>query len=76
MGWIFPWASSLDSDFNYDFNVSVREDDQRTGEVEYNFRSVDVTPILESGGEGDVAEMAARCGTDAATRRIHARRPE
>src|SRR5258706_3173219 len=22
MGWTFPWASSSDSDFNYDFNVS------------------------------------------------------
>jgi predicted dithiol-disulfide oxidoreductase (DUF899 family) len=67
MGWAFPWVSSLDSDFNYDFDVSVREEDQRSGEVEYNFRAVDVTPVLESGGEGPVAEMAARCGTDAAT---------
>src|SRR6266850_3274972 len=23
MGWTFPWASSLGSDFNFDFNVSV-----------------------------------------------------
>jgi predicted dithiol-disulfide oxidoreductase (DUF899 family) len=67
MGWAFPWASSLDSDFNYDFDVSVREEDQRSGEVEYNFGAVNVTPVLESGGEGPVAEMAARCGTDAAT---------
>jgi predicted dithiol-disulfide oxidoreductase (DUF899 family) len=22
MGWKFTWASSLDSDFNYDFNTS------------------------------------------------------
>jgi len=73
MGWAFPWASSLDSDFNYDFDMSVREEEQRSGEVEYTFRAVDVTPVLESGGEGPVAEMAARCGTDA--RRIRARRP-
>src|SRR5437762_3735454 len=25
MGWSFPWASSLGSDFNYDFNVSSTE---------------------------------------------------
>jgi predicted dithiol-disulfide oxidoreductase (DUF899 family) len=26
MGWSFPWASSYESDFNYDFNVSVTEE--------------------------------------------------
>ena len=25
MGWTFPWASSADSDFNFDFNASVTE---------------------------------------------------
>src|SRR3954453_15765596 len=25
MGWTFPWASSLDGDFNFDFNVSFTE---------------------------------------------------
>jgi predicted dithiol-disulfide oxidoreductase (DUF899 family) len=67
MGWTFPWASSLDSDFNFDFNASYTEEQQREGDVEYNYRPMDVTPVLESGGEGPVAEMAARCGTDAAT---------
>jgi predicted dithiol-disulfide oxidoreductase (DUF899 family) len=67
MGWTFPWASSFGSDFNYDFDVSFTEDEQRTGSVEYNFRSMDVTPVLEAGGEGPVAEMAAMTGTDAAT---------
>jgi len=39
MGWSFPWASSLDSDFNLDFNVQVTEQQQRDGAVvEYNFR--------------------------------------
>jgi predicted dithiol-disulfide oxidoreductase (DUF899 family) len=66
MGWTFPWASSLPSDFNYDFNVSVTEEQQREGEVEYNFGTRDVTPLLEAGGEGPVAEFAAMCGTDAA----------
>ena len=67
MGWTFPWVSSFGSDFNYDFNVSFTEDEQRTGSVEYNFRSMDVTPVLEAGDEGPVAEMAAMTGTDAAT---------
>jgi predicted dithiol-disulfide oxidoreductase (DUF899 family) len=67
MGWTFPWASSAGSDFNFDFHTSVTEEQQRSGEVEYNFRSWDVRPILESGGEGPVAEFAAMCGTDAAT---------
>src|SRR5216117_854805 len=29
MGWTFTWASSLDSDFNYDFNTSFTEEQQR-----------------------------------------------
>ena len=67
MGWSFPWASSLGSDFNFDFNVSVTEEQQREGIVEYNFASRDVKPVLEAGGEGPVAEFAAMTGTDAAT---------
>ena len=67
MGWSFPWASSFGNDFNFDFNASFTEEQQREGDVEYNYRSIDVTPVLEAGGEGPVADMAARCGTDAAT---------
>ena len=29
MGWTFPWASSLGGDFNFDFNVSLTEEQQR-----------------------------------------------
>jgi predicted dithiol-disulfide oxidoreductase (DUF899 family) len=67
MGWSLPWASSLGNDFNFDFNVSFTEEQQRDGVVDYNFRSMDVTPVLEAGGEGPVAEVAAMTGTDAAT---------
>jgi predicted dithiol-disulfide oxidoreductase (DUF899 family) len=67
MGWSFPWASSFGSDFNFDFNVSLTEEQQREGTVEYNFSSRDVTPVLEAGGEGPVAEVAAMTGTDVAT---------
>jgi predicted dithiol-disulfide oxidoreductase (DUF899 family) len=67
MGWGFPWASSFDSDFNLDFNVAFTEAQQREGVVEYNYRSMDVTPVLEAGRESPVAEVAAMTGTDAAT---------
>src|SRR5207245_1292990 len=38
MAWTFPWASALGSDFNFDFNVSVTEEQQRERAVEYNYR--------------------------------------
>src|SRR6266852_3837425 len=37
MDWTFPWASSFRDDFNFDFNVSFTEEQQRKG-IEYNFR--------------------------------------
>src|SRR5438552_3423622 len=67
MGWGFPWASSLGSDFNYDFQAAYTEEQQRSGVVEYNFRSQDVSASLEAGKEGPLAEIAAGCGTDWAT---------
>jgi predicted dithiol-disulfide oxidoreductase (DUF899 family) len=66
MGWSFPWASSLGSDFNYDFNASYTEEQQREGVVEYNYRSMDVRPVLEA-SEGGVVDFADMVGTDAAT---------
>src|SRR5438105_5729721 len=38
MGWTFPWASAHGGDFNYDFNVSITEEQQRNGGSEYNYR--------------------------------------
>jgi predicted dithiol-disulfide oxidoreductase (DUF899 family) len=37
MGWKFDFVSSEGSDFNYDFNVSFREDDLAKGPVTYNY---------------------------------------
>src|SRR3984957_839119 len=37
MGWTFPWASSLGGDFNFNFNVSFTEEQQREGVVDYNY---------------------------------------
>jgi predicted dithiol-disulfide oxidoreductase (DUF899 family) len=67
MGWQFPWVSSHDSDFNFDFGVSFTREQQRDG-IEYNYRAMsgeDLAPILES-DVGPVAELAAACGTDPA----------
>jgi predicted dithiol-disulfide oxidoreductase (DUF899 family) len=75
MGWTFPWASSLGSDFNFDFNVSLTEEQQREGAVEYNYRRE--APAQLRGGEGPAipsrrtpegpAKGAAMTGTDVAT---------
>src|SRR5690348_10728677 len=35
MGWTFPWASARDSDFNFDFDVAITEEQQRQGGTEY-----------------------------------------
>ncbi|MGH8017490.1 MAG: DUF899 domain-containing protein [Opitutaceae bacterium] len=67
MGWSFPWASSFGSDFNYDFQAAFTEEQQRSGSVEYNFRRMDMRPLLEAGGQGPQAEIAADLGTDVAT---------
>src|SRR6202048_953717 len=66
MGWTFPWASSLGSDFNFDFNVSFTEEQQREGVIEYNYErgghAMDATQVPEP-----VAQNAPMTGTDAAT---------
>lgn len=70
MGWTFSWASSLGSDFNFDFNVAFTEEQQREGDIDYNYRREAVFEWRagqEGGGEGAEAEFAAMCGTDAAT---------
>jgi predicted dithiol-disulfide oxidoreductase (DUF899 family) len=68
MGWTFPWASSFGDDFNFDFNVSVTEEQQRDGTVEYNYErsghALDAKP--EAATEGPVT-FAAMVGTDVAT---------
>jgi predicted dithiol-disulfide oxidoreductase (DUF899 family) len=83
MGWSFPWASSVGTDFNFDFNVSFTEAQQREGGIEYNYRR---EPPLTEGGWGrivsedapianpltkstgdPVGDNAAMTGTDPAT---------
>jgi predicted dithiol-disulfide oxidoreductase (DUF899 family) len=76
MGWSFPWASSLGGDFNYDFNVSFTEEQQRAGNIAYNYRKSGVrsrdNEIAEERPpevvtQGPRAEIAASVGTDWAT---------
>ena len=71
MGWTFPWASSLGSDFNLDFNVQITEAQQREGGAEYNYRREEavwqVRSLAQEGGEGPVGQMAAMTGTDVPT---------
>src|SRR3982751_1125814 len=61
MGWSFPWASSDDNGFNSDFHVYATEEQQRTGEYEYNFRPA--SPLAPSVGEWP-ATSAAQTNTD------------
>ena len=73
MGWTFPWASSFGGDFNFDFNVSLTEEQQRAGTVEYNYRRQ--AALQSRGGEETPARPtpegaskgAAMTGTDVAT---------
>ena len=73
MGWTFSWASSSGSDFNADFNVWFTEEQERKGEVEYNYRREAAFEQWregrEGGGEGAEAKFAAMCGTDTPTYR-------
>jgi len=64
MGWSFPWASSFNSDFNYDFQAAVTKEAWDSGAAEYNFREVDLR--LPHGGEGNpfVAAITRSVGTD------------
>jgi predicted dithiol-disulfide oxidoreductase (DUF899 family) len=68
MGWSFPWASSFEDDFNYDFQVSVTKEQFQSGAVEYNFRPED---LRQPEGEENpfVAKMTSMVGTDWTTYR-------
>jgi predicted dithiol-disulfide oxidoreductase (DUF899 family) len=73
MGWTFTWVSSLNSDFNYDFSTSFTEEQQRSGKVYYNYRTLSTGPRSEVPLGGDLeslniaAEHAAMTGTDVPT---------
>jgi predicted dithiol-disulfide oxidoreductase (DUF899 family) len=56
MGWTVPWFSSYDTDFNYDFHVTL---DESVAPAEYNFRH---TP--GAAGEGPGVSAFLRDGDD------------
>src|SRR5687767_6415681 len=72
MGWTFPWASSVGSDFNFDFNVSFTEKQQQSGGGEYNFEPVskffgqadELRQPEVTGKPGPIPGLAASVGTD------------
>lgn len=67
MGWSFPWASSYHNDFNYDFNISFTEEEQRAGGIEYNYQQ-EVAWQMPTKLPGDpVAVNAEATKTDTAT---------
>jgi predicted dithiol-disulfide oxidoreductase (DUF899 family) len=72
MGWTFPWASSFGSDFNFDFDVSFTEEQQRKG-IEYNYRReppmdlLGKAPPLSSSAPEGPTEFASASGTDVDT---------
>jgi len=72
MGWNFPWASSFGGDFNFDFSVHVTEEQQRKGDVAYNYskggirsrsNEITVTDAIPEAG----TKIASSVGTDWAT---------
>ncbi len=69
MGWHFPWASSGDSDFNFDFQAAHTKAQQQSGALEYNFRTIDMRPSLAMAKDNPWAKVAADLGTDWATYR-------
>jgi predicted dithiol-disulfide oxidoreductase (DUF899 family) len=70
MGWSFPWASSHDSDFNFDFQTAHTTEQQRSGATDYNFAATDMRSVFEASPDSPwVAELAGRVGTDWATYR-------
>jgi predicted dithiol-disulfide oxidoreductase (DUF899 family) len=56
MGWSFPWVSSANTDFNFDFNVSQTEEQAREA----------VRPMVEAGIPPVLTHMAQTTGTDVA----------
>ncbi len=68
LGWTFPWASSLDDDFNYDFGVSFTDQQRREGKIEYNYDREPAKPVpADPDKAGAVAQIAATTGTDVVT---------
>jgi predicted dithiol-disulfide oxidoreductase (DUF899 family) len=69
MGWSFNWASSHESDFNFDFGASVADGAAREGGPLLEANEVAAFPLLDDPGVREslppmVTENAAATGTD------------
>jgi predicted dithiol-disulfide oxidoreductase (DUF899 family) len=63
MGWTFTWASSFESDFNFDYGVGLTEAQQGDG-YEYNFQQ---KPPISRAAPDAPNKFAAMCGVDGQT---------
>jgi predicted dithiol-disulfide oxidoreductase (DUF899 family) len=63
LGWTFPWASSFESDFNFDYGVGLTPE-QQDGGYEYNFQE---KPGIPPDAQGSPNGHAAMCGVDLRT---------
>lgn len=59
MGWTFPWVSSGDSDFNYDFAVSFTAEDRAAGSALYNYGLTTIQRSADMFGVSVFAKNAA-----------------
>ena len=72
MGWVFPWASSVGGEFNFDFSASFTQQQQREG-IEYNYQREPAWQQSKNEGvltrmTGDPVDVnASMTGTDIAT---------
>ncbi|MGC4055121.1 MAG: DUF899 domain-containing protein [Paludibaculum sp.] len=67
MGWTFPWASSSDGSFNFDYSASYSPRQQGEG-IEYNYRREKPLKLAPGQqGAGAEGQFAAMCGTDTPT---------
>ena len=66
MGWGFPWVSSAGGEFNFDFSVSITEEQQRAGDAVYNYRQR-AHAMDAAAPPAPVVQFATMCGTDAPT---------
>ena len=60
MGWTFPWYSSADNDFNFDFGVSFTTEQVESGSAVYNYRQtkvMDELPGVSVFIRGDAGEV-------------------
>ncbi len=73
MGWTFPWASSFGGDFNFDYGVGFTEEQQKKGDVRYNFTPGDlssrknINPETQQQASPEMEKIAGSTGTNWAT---------